>query len=347
MKDNPYTLMFGKEPLQIISRFSQTRQIFDAFLSVPSPQMIYMITGVRGSGKTVMMTEVSNEISSHEDWICIELNPATDLLTSLAAKLYDDVRLRPIFEEAKISLSFLGVGLGVEIKKSTPISDVGVALKRLFETVKKHGKKVLITIDEVSNTHEMHAFISEYQILIRQDMPIYLLMTGLYENIDALQNEKMLTFLYRAPKIRLKPLSIGSIAGQYKETFDLNDDQARTMAKLTRGYPFAFQVLGYYTFVKGGDYNAALTEYRQYLEEYVYDKIWSELSANDKKVLHAIVQTESRKIGDIRNLLNMESNELSPYRDRLIKKGIINGDERGYLKFELPMFEDYVLDHMD
>ena len=30
------------------------------------------------------------------------------------------------------------------------------------------------------------------------------------------------------------------------------------MAKITKGYPFAFQVLGYYTFENGGSYEKAL-----------------------------------------------------------------------------------------
>ena len=59
-----------------------------------------------------------------------------------------------------------------------------------------------------------------------------------------------------------------------------------------------------------------------------------------------ILRTRFR-IFDIRADLKAESNEFSPYRDRLIKKGILNGDERGSLKFELPLFEEYILDYMD
>lgn len=39
-----------------------------------------MITGVRGSGKTVMMTNISSEIGKDENWITVELNPKRDLL---------------------------------------------------------------------------------------------------------------------------------------------------------------------------------------------------------------------------------------------------------------------------
>ena len=116
------------------------------------------------------------------------------------------------------------------------------------------------------------------------------------------------------------------------------------MAKLTRGYPFAFQVLGYYTFEHGGDYLAALPEVKQYLAEYAYDKIWSELSRNDRRVLSAISASESGSVSEIKEDLNMASNEFSPYRNRLIKKGLIRGEERGFVQLTLPFFEEYILD---
>lgn len=43
----------------------------------------------------------------------------------------------------------------------------------------------------------------------------------------------------------------------------------------------------------------------------------------------------------------MASNEYAPYRDRIVKKGILDGSERGTLKFTLPLFEDYVISTYD
>lgn len=72
-------------------------------------------------------------------------------------------------------------------------------------------------------------------------------MTGLYKNISALQNEKSLTFLYRAPKVHLGPLNIGTISEDYQSVLGLDDEKGLALAKLTKGYSFAFQVLGYFT----------------------------------------------------------------------------------------------------
>ena len=56
---NPYSLVFGKEPAQFISRMMQTKSVEDAFLNEVAPQQIFMITGVRGGGKTVFMTDLA------------------------------------------------------------------------------------------------------------------------------------------------------------------------------------------------------------------------------------------------------------------------------------------------
>ena len=81
--NNPFTLSFGKKPVQYISRITQTNEIIDTFNAELPSNQIYMITGVRGSGKTVMMTNISTELSQLSNWITVELNPTRDLLQSL------------------------------------------------------------------------------------------------------------------------------------------------------------------------------------------------------------------------------------------------------------------------
>mgnify|MGYP000108508637 CR=1 FL=1 len=340
---NPFTLTFGKSPLEPVDRPVQTNEIIDAFTADPVNQQMFIITGVRGSGKTVMMSEIAHRLREKDNWIVIELNPATDLLLNMLSKLNSNAVCSSIIKSARINLSFFG--FGAEIEGSTPITDAETAIIEILERIHKKGKRLLITIDEVTNNKYMHIFASAFQIFVRQDLPVFLLATGLYENIDELQNEKNLTFLYRAPKIPLKPLNQQAIVTKYQNIFKIDTLRASEMAKLTRGYPFAFQVLGYLTWNNHGDYKSIINEYMQYLSEFVYDKIWSELSLKDRQVAIGIAQVPDGKILDIRNLLDMETNEFNPYRKRLIKKGILSGETRGYVSFTLPLFSEYVLEN--
>ena len=342
---NPYSMVFGKEPEQLISRAAQFNTVIHDFTEENPPYQTYLLTGVRGSGKTVMMTDLVNQFRKYEDWVVVELNPDRDLLTGLAANLTSNQKFAQIFQNAKLNLSFLG--FGVEISGTTPITDIEVALREMITHLKKHNKKVLVAIDEVTNNQNVRTFASAFQIMVRQNLPVFLLMTGLYENINAIQDEKNLTFLYRSPKLEMKSLNIGMVAEKYQTTMKLSYEQALEMAKYTKGYPFAFQVLGYLTWENQGNYKDVLPQYRQYLEEYVYEKIWSELSAKDKQIVYAVANCPSGKVKDIREWLKIETNAFNPYRKRMIKKGIVDGSEYGVVKFTLPFFERFVLENYD
>ena len=127
--------------------------------------------------------------------------------------------------------------------------------------------------------------------------------------------------------------------------FKIDDDDARKMVSMTLGYPFAFQVLGYLTWEHNGKYNEVIAEYRQYLEDYVYDKIWSEMSPGDHRLAYGIAKSQSGKVSDVREILGIDTNEFNPYRKRLIRKGIVDGEQRGYVRFVLPYFDMFVLDN--
>lgn len=154
--NNPFTLSFGKKPLQYISRISQTNEILENFSAKEPSAQIYMLTGVRGSGKTVMMTNLAGEIRKDEKWIVVELNPTRDLLQSLAAKLYSLPEMYPYFIQARIDLS--AFGLGASFENVAPVTDIENAIERMLSEIRKRHKRLLITIDEVTNCEQVKIF---------------------------------------------------------------------------------------------------------------------------------------------------------------------------------------------
>lgn len=336
---NPFTLTFGKEPISIVERGRQTLEIIEAFTDDNPAYQVCMITGVRGSGKTVMLTDISKYFRNLKDWIVVDLSPERDLLQALTANLSNHAELMELFRDAKINLSFLGLGL--ELDGVPPVTDITVALTRMLERVDKCGKKVLVTIDEAVCNQPMREFTSMFQIFMRQDLPVFLLMTGLYENIYELQNEKTLTFLYRAPKVELCPLNREMVAIKYMETLKISREEADQMAQVIMGYPFAFQTLGYLCFKENAVWSSVMPQFRQYLAEFVYEKLWSEMSGKDRKVLRAMAEIQERKVENIRQKAGMSSGEFAVYRDRLLKKGVVFSPEYGFLDFTLPQFAEF------
>lgn len=339
---NPFTLVFGKKPVQYVSRIVQTNRIIEDYEAVPAVNQIYMVTGVRGSGKTVMMTNIADILSKRDDWIVVELNATRDLLQSLASRLYAVPRLHDCFLKAK--LDFSAFGLGVSIENAAPVTDVEDMVAKMLDQLQKLGKRLLITIDEVVYSEQMKVFASAFQIFMRQEYPIFILMTGLYENIYELQNDKSLTFLYRAPKIILEPLNLTAVRQHYKNIFELDEEKAERMAALTRGYPFAFQVLGYLYWEHRDTMtlDEILPEYDQYLEEYVYSKIWSEMSEKDKEILQVLAVSGEIKVKNLREKLGFASEQFSVYRERLKRKGVIDTRQYGVVSMALPRFEEFI-----
>ena len=130
----------------------------------------------------------------------------------------------------------------------------------------------------------------------------------------------------------------------YKKVFDTDTEHADRMALMTMGYPYAFQVLGYVTWAAGkqADKDDIEAEFDHYMSEYVYEKIWSELSAKDREILICMATNGYTAIKQIREIMDMSSNSFSVYRDRLKRKGIIDTSRYGNISFTLPRFDVFV-----
>ncbi len=340
-KTNPFTLTFGMSPTELIARHEYFSEITDTFQSENPVSHAYLIEGIRGSGKTVLMTSIGKELSKDKKWIVIDLNSTQDLLSDFAMRLVDSCKkMTDIFKKGfNLSVAGFGIGLNGENNSRDSVS----IICELLESLKKKNKKILITIDEVMNGDNMRHFASEFQILLRKDYPVFLLMTGLYENIHTIQNDPALTFLLRTPKIMLDPLSIVQITKVYKNVFNTDIDMAKKLAKLTKGYAFAFQALGFLYY----DYNDSLplekivSKFDDLLDDFVYKKIWEGLSEQDKNVILAITDSKTQ-VSEICKKLNMTNATFSKYRERLLNRGIIKSPQHGYVEIILPRFTEII-----
>ena len=80
-----FPIRVTKKPYEYISRIQQTDEILEDFNAEHPVSQVYMLTGVRGSGKTVLMSAIANHLSENDDWIVVELNPTRNLLQGLAS----------------------------------------------------------------------------------------------------------------------------------------------------------------------------------------------------------------------------------------------------------------------
>ncbi len=334
--ENPFTITFGKQPNRQISRYEATDNIVSTFNAENAVSQVFMIEGIRGSGKTVLMTTVAKLLKEDKNWVVINLNPAMDLLSGFAVRLNEAVSNKPEILSKGFNISAAGFGLG--LNGDDKITDHVGVIEKCLSGLRKKKKRVLITIDEVVHDENMKVFASQFQIFLREDYPVFLIMTGLYENFNEIQNDPALTFLLRTPKIRTTPLSIIQIARQYEEIFEIDEEKAFELANATKGYAFAFQALGVsYWNNRDKSEKAVLNEFDDLLDDFVYKKIWSSLSSKEREIVLAISEDEI-KTGEICEKLSISSSSFSRHRDALISKGIIDPSKYGYVSLALPRF---------
>lgn len=343
---NPFTLTFGKMPTEYIVRHENVDEIRNAFEDVPARCQTYLIRGVRGSGKTVLMTTIAKEMCESSDWIGVDLNSSKNLIDDFAYRLLDTCRKIPNIFDRGFDLSIAGFGIGIGGNEDR---DSVSKCESVLEILAQKGKRVLITIDEVNNNTSMKQFASQFQIWIRKDYPIYLIMTGLYENINAIQNNPQLTFLFRSPKITINPLGVSQVARRYEGIFKITKERALQFAKITKGYAFAFQALGMLLWDQEDkeDIEDVLYKLDGLLDEYVYQKIWSDLSEQDRNIISNMPYNRSIKTGELCEKANITTQVFSKYRERLINKGLLATAGHGYVEFALPRFGEVCSMYVD
>lgn len=283
---NPFTTTFSKTPENTYIHTDQTDEILENFVYEHPSESVYKVTGVRGSGKTVILAKVEEELRNNENkyinWLVFDVNPTRDILAQIAAMLVKE-GFGPAGTKItglNISATVLGSGggLGYTKEKSNDFFDIGVAVETMIQAVQKKGKKILIGIDEVSKSEEMVKFASEYGRWLRAGYPVYFVCTGLYENIQELSNVKNLTFFRRAATVKTEPLN---------------------MIRMTE---------------------------------------------MDRFLVSLLTEKEEYKRDEVLKLMGSRAGNYSMYRDRLIKRGILNS-RQGFISLALPYFAEYVKDY--
>lgn len=350
---NPFTTTFSKTPEYTYIATEQTEEIMANFSYDKPSESVYKITGVRGSGKTVILAKIESELRSDEynsSWMVFDINPTRSLLEQIAAMLqkHGFAEKHDKLSAVSVSANVMNVGgsLGFTKNSNQDFYDIGVELETMLQNVSKANKKILIGIDEVSKTPEMIEFASEYGKWLRADYPVYLVCTGLYENIQALSNVSNLTFFRRATTVKTEPLSFIRMTEMYKNRLGTDCETAKEMARITKGYAYAFQKLGSLCFNRKESETMAdiIADLRTELFAYSYEKIWEEMSQADRLLASLMTDKDEYKREELIELLGDKAKSYSVYRDRLLKRGIISS-RAGYISLALPFFADYIKDY--
>lgn len=364
---NPFTRDFGTVTKSYIVRTIQQDDITRSFVDGITDEKAFFIVGQRGFGKSSFLRAAKEDISKNDNWIVIELRSNNDnLIHELAAALYAETILKANFVELELDFSLLGIGVKFNSKSSVTISSDEVAVRKMLQVVKKLGMKVLVVIDEISNSDGLREFCAMFNVCKGDGLPLYLLMDGLYKNTNALENVRDLTFLKRVPKLEVGSLDYIEMFNVYKRLLHMESGEnqifAEKLARMTNGYPYAFQLVGYYTWLWLKEDGATLEDYKAFeerlfaeldrnLNNYVYSTIWGEMAPTEQDILSIMACYNLNKVQDIRNKYmeifpdraEMTSGNFGKYRDKLIKSSVLRATANSCLDFALPRFNLYAI----
>ena len=108
----------------------------------------------------------------------------------------------------------------------------------------------------------------------------------------------------------------------------------------------AFQELGSLYFKKHDNETLEdlIPNLKSELFAYSYEKIWEELTEADRFLVRLLTEKDEYKREEVLLLMGEKAGSYSMYRDRLLKKGILES-RQSYISFSLPFFADYVKDY--
>lgn len=340
--NNPYTISFGRIPSKYLSRTSIIDSITEALERDTPDEQAFKLTGIRGTGKTVTLTAIEQRFTGREDWIVTDLRPDSDMIVGLVSHLYSSVGFITKLIDTSLNLSAFGIGVNISTK--SPVTSIDYVLEIILKEIEKRNVKLLIVIDEAHKTKGMIDLIQEFQIMLRKNLPVYVIVAGLYEDIESLENADGLTFFLRAAKYEMTPLNITYIRDDYKNTLGLPFEEAEKMAFLTKGYAYAYQVLGKYMWDSGSKTltEEVLRQLDDVLADKVYRKIWTELAPKDRWFLQFIVRKDTMSVEELLSTAKATHSQWSVPRTRLHEKGIIDVQSRGMISLRLPRFREFV-----
>lgn len=338
---NPFSISFGRTNENIIQRDREIQPILEDFDSDPTRNTVYILTGPRGCGKTVTLSHILDIYREKDNWVVARLSQSDDMLEQMASLLYENGLTK--LKTLKVEFSFSFHGISFSVKGENPVSSIHAYLAKLLEYYKKKGIHVLVAVDDVAKNNGMVEFIRAYQGFLIDHYDVRLLMTGLSKNISKLESDRSLTFLFRAPKIQLSSLSLPAIAFSYQNTFDIGEEKSLKLAKATKGYALAYQILGDILFRTGETEMSSkiLKEYDIKLGDWSYEIIWSELTENEKKILSLIANGHDSNM-EILEKGRMSKGNLAIYKKKLADEGLLNVSIRGKSEFSLPRFDSFI-----
>ena len=357
---NPFKPTAGAEPPVLAGRKKVIDDFTDGLTEGPgAPGRLMRISGPRGSGKTVLLTELG-DIAKDKGWVVVDETAGKGLVDRITERLAR--QLPEANASMDIDLGFVKAHAGVS--SGAGGADIRTVLDEAAGRIGKKG--VLVTVDEVQDADkgEMAAISQAVQHLIREKKDVAFVFAGLTMGVADFINGEAMTFLRRAKAEQLKSIPDDDVAAAFEKTFGdsgmpIAGNALSDAVAATGGYAYMVQLVGYNVWKVArrhfGESPAVTTEdvregSEMAMGDYVEAVIEPALSRLSKRAMSYLVEMSGSdgpsSTGCVAKSLGVPAQSLSSVRASLISKQVIEPTEaRGYVDFAIPWMREYVGDH--
>lgn len=365
-KMNPFKPTAGGEPPLLIGRERVVRD-FDKGLDngVGAPGRIMLITGARGTGKTVMLTVLGDKARAHK-WDVIEETASDGLCERLVSELCSkDSLIDKLTFAPSITIAGASVSLGeAELSPKRMPETLRKAMSARLDALEKRDAGLMISIDETqaASRADLIAIATAIQHQIREKRNVSIVFAGLPQMISDLFDDEVITFLRRARTNVLANVPIDEVKESFAQTFEdsgmsLDTSLVGKAAVATAGYPYMIQLVGYYiwdaadaresTVISKEDVNEGIREARVDLDNAVCVPELHGLSKNDKAYLEAMAVSDGPSgTSEVAKRMGRSAKYAATYRKRLLDAYVIRQTDRGEVDFAVPFLREYLRGHM-
>jgi hypothetical protein len=381
-EDNPYTPNAGAKPPALVGRDAEL-EAFDVLLARllrGHTEQSMLVTGLRGVGKTVLLTRFE-ELAREHGWATVEAEITKnsdfgDRMANLARRALLQLAPRDRWREratraAAVLRSFQvtlrpdgSVTAGFEVDPAEGLADSGHldedltdVFVALGEAAQEQGSGVVFLIDEVQflDAPEFEALIAAIHKTVQRQLPITLVGAGLPQ-LPRLASEakSYAERLFKFPVIgRLADDQARAALAEPARQLgvDFEADALRAVVEFTEGYPYFLQEYGNTLWseveespVTAADVSRARSGVEAKLDGGFFRVRVERTSELEQRYLRAMAELgpEPQAAKDVATLLGRTSQQVAPIRARLIEKGLLYTPGRGLAAFTVPQFDRFM-----
>lgn len=356
---NPFKPTAGAEPPTLIGRDDILEDFREGLESgVGAPARLMRITGPRGSGKTVLLTELGN-IARNAGWAVVDETAHAGLVDSLKSAVQNRRSTKDISVSASVALADASITLSNDPAQLSLRSALNTATAKLT----KKGKGLLITLDEAqdASAEDIREIAVAVQHLIREKRNIAFVFAGVTTGVMSLLDDDGVTFLRRAKAEELAPIPTDEVASALQATIEqggmtIEPDALEHAASTTEGYAYLIQLVGFNiwraaTRRAGKTATVTLTDAKtgtdKAIREFESTVLMSAVNGLPKTAMEYLLAMAEDELasstGELATRLGMPANALSGTRQLLISRQVIEPSARGYVMFSIPFLREFLV----